>query len=171
MIRRIALVAAAGALAVPALATADTSDTPQAKSPAQQCRALQRTMGNGPFAGAYGTNDNRSNAFGKCVSQQARDQRKNRREAVQECRTEAAAQPGSPGNSGNAPKGGIGQCVSEKAQQKNGEDQNATLNAAKTCKRLRRDEPQQFAQRYGTRANAFGKCVSSTARARHDDES
>ena len=38
-------------------------------------------------------------------------------------------------------------------------------NAAKTCKALRTDDADAFAERYGTKPNAFGKCVSATAKA------
>jgi hypothetical protein len=58
------------------------------------------------FKDTYGTNKNKSNAFGKCVS--------------------------------------------------------STLdNAAKKCKKLKKDSPDEFKTQYGYKPNAFGKCVSA----------
>jgi hypothetical protein len=41
-------------------------------NPAKACAKLRTEMGTGPFRIAYGTNKNKSNAFGKCVSEMAR---------------------------------------------------------------------------------------------------
>ena len=54
--------------------------------------------------------------------------------------------PDSPGNSAAAP------------------GQSAEQNAAKKCKALRKTDPAGFASLYGTRPNAYGKCVSATAK-------
>ena len=43
-------------------------------------------------------------------------------------------------------------------------------NAAKECKAARKDDPVAFAEAWGEGKNAYGKCVSATARA-DDDES
>ena len=42
--------------------------------------------------------------------------------------------------------------------------QQAEKNAAKKCKALRKNDPAGFAALYGTRPNAYGKCVSATAK-------
>jgi hypothetical protein len=39
---------------------------------AKQCKAERQSMGAEPFANRYGTNANKRNAFGKCVSQKAK---------------------------------------------------------------------------------------------------
>jgi hypothetical protein len=52
----------------------DAEDQKQAeelKNAAKQCAAERRTMGEEAFAGKYGTNRNKRNAFGKCVSKKA----------------------------------------------------------------------------------------------------
>jgi len=54
--------------------------------------------------------------------------------------------PENPGNSQSAP------------------GQSAEKNAAKKCKALRKNNPAGFAALYGTRPNAYGKCVSATAK-------
>jgi len=42
--------------------------------------------------------------------------------------------------------------------------QQADKNAAKKCKAMRKNDPAGFAALYGTRPNAYGKCVSATAK-------
>jgi hypothetical protein len=46
-----------------------------AKSPAQACRAERTAMGEAAFREKYGTNRNKANAFGKCVSAKAKSRR------------------------------------------------------------------------------------------------
>jgi ribosomal protein L12E/L44/L45/RPP1/RPP2 len=64
----------------------------------------------------------------------------------------------------------FGKCVSQHTRrhrqegaQQAGQQAQAEKNAAKKCKAERKNDPQGFAQRYGTRRNAFGKCVSRNA--------
>ena len=61
-------------------------------------------------------------------------------------------QPASPGNSASAP------------------GQQATKNAAKKCKDLRKNQASSFATLYGTKPNAFGKCVSAQAKLESETE-
>ena len=42
--------------------------------------------------------------------------------------------------------------------------QDDRVNAAKTCKKAKKDDADQFEEDYGSRRNAFGKCVSRTAK-------
>jgi hypothetical protein len=54
----------------------DAEDQKQAealKNAAKKCAAERRTMGGEAFANQYGTNRNKRNAFGKCVSKKADD--------------------------------------------------------------------------------------------------
>ena len=44
-----------------------------AESPAKQCAEERRELGDEEFGDRYGTNGNKRNAFGKCVSKKARD--------------------------------------------------------------------------------------------------
>jgi hypothetical protein len=115
-------------------------------------------------------------SFKACVKSRARDEAKEEqsahKDAVQECRAERTEH-------GNA----FGKCVSAKAKAKeheaDAEDQQEATewgNAAKTCDDERGDTAesrQAFAEKYGTNANkknAFGKCVSQTARANHEQD-
>src|SRR5205823_5525610 len=82
------------ALAVPALADDNSSATPSAQ---QQCSTEKAQMGASAFAQTYGTNKNRSNAFGKCVSKRsaATDtaSQQAHANASQECTAEENADP------------------------------------------------------------------------------
>ena len=64
----IVTVALAAVLAPAAALAAD----PPSQSAEQQCRAQRTGMGAAAFNALYGTNANKSNAFGKCVSKLAR---------------------------------------------------------------------------------------------------
>jgi hypothetical protein len=60
----------------------------------------------------------------------------------------------------------LGKCVSSKAKALDQQQQQATINAAKTCKAERTKlGPTEFTKNYGGHSNAFGKCVSKTAHA------
>jgi hypothetical protein len=78
--RKLTLTAAAATLAValPGVAQADNAPSNAATQTASQlCRAERGTTDatRAAFATKYGTNKNKKNAFGKCVSQQAKVQR------------------------------------------------------------------------------------------------
>jgi len=174
--RRIILLAAVAVIAVPAFALAAGGSA--TKSAQSQCRAERAAMGTAVFKLTYGTNHNRSNAFGKCVSAHAKTNTKIEATAKQnastQCTTERAADPAAfalkYGTNKNG-KNAFGKCVSQKAkalanaQEKS--TQTAEINAAKQCKAERAAGPAAFALKYGTnhnRRNAFGKCVSKLAK-------
>jgi hypothetical protein len=177
--RRIILLAAVAVVAVPAFALAAGASATQ--SAQAQCRAERAAIGSAVFKLTYGTNQNRSNAFGKCVSAHAKTNTKIEATAKQnasgQCTTERTADPaafavkyGTNKNDANA----FGKCVSQKAkaladaQEKS--KQTAEINAAKQCKAERAAGPAAFAQKYGTnhnKRNAFGKCVSKLAKQQH----
>jgi hypothetical protein len=155
-------------------AVASASETP---SPAQQCRTERSQMGVEVFRQAYGTNKNRHNAFGKCVSKRARatdaataDAEQN---ASQACDAEEQADPAAFAEkygTGKNKRNAHGKCVSQKAKTdaaKTVEDQvMADVNAAKACREERKADPDAFRAKYGTnknKRNAFGKCVSKRA--------
>jgi hypothetical protein len=175
--RTLTILTLLGALAVssPALA-AHSSSTP---SPESQCRTERSAMGVDVFRQTYGTNKNRHNAFGKCVSKRATATEdaaaEAKQNAAQECKAERSADPAAFAQkygTGNHGANAFGKCVSQKAQAKTKakvDDQvDADVNAAKACKSERKADPQAFADKYGTnknKRNAFGKCVSKTAKA------
>ena len=182
--------AAAALLAVPSGAIAKPNHGDRVNA-AQECRAERggTDATREAFRVKYGTNANKRNAFGKCVSTRARDEEQEgevaRTNASKECKAEAeelgaeafAAKYGTGKKGANA----HGKCVSGKAKQHEAEAdaQDRQLiaerkSAAKTCAAERDDiGDTAFADRYGTnknKSNAFGKCVSQTAKAMHDDE-
>ena len=66
-----------GALALMATpALAGTGSSTASSDANKQCKAEQKAMGDKVFNDTYGTNKNKSNAFGKCVSQHAKTQEK-----------------------------------------------------------------------------------------------
>ena len=63
---------AALALAAPAIAEETAPTTTETPTAQEQCRTERTAMGKDVFAQTYGTNKNRANAFGKCVSKAAK---------------------------------------------------------------------------------------------------
>jgi hypothetical protein len=185
----------AGALSVlslPALAVADkpasnphkptsnhesvSSSPNSANSSSAQCRAERSALGEANFKNTYGTNANKSNAFGKCVSRQAALRATNEENASKRCRAEQTDPSFSATHSGKTFEqyygtnrnghNAFGKCVSRQAQERTADQQQARLNAAAKCRAEQRSDPTAFKVKYGTnrnKSNAFGKCVSKTA--------
>lgn len=138
--------------AVQANAAAEQSATP---NPARTCRAARTAMGNAAFTQLYGTNANKSNAFGKCVSKTAQAQTTNEVNAATQCRTDSTV------TSSTEPDA-FGKCVSAKSQSTSAQQEQATVNAAKTCEaELKSTGASAFDAKYKT----FGRCVSQHAKA------
>ena len=174
-------------LALPAGATAKPSDTDRTNA-AQECRAERGSSAatREAFSLKYGTNKNRKNAFGKCVSRASVDEEQEneaaKTNASKECKAERSADAlafamkyGTNKNGKNA----FGKCVSGKAKEKkakadeeDAEKAEKRKNAAKLCAAERTQTGREaFAIKYGTnkkKSNAFGKCVSRTAKAQND---
>ena len=180
--RKLAILGALVLMAAPASATAASST---AKSDAQkQCRAERTAMTTQIFRDTYGTNKNKHNAFGKCVShrtaQNDATEKTAHANASKECTAERDADPaafkdkyGTGKNKSNA----FGKCVSQKARAKTKKAEKsqvqAEVNAAKQCKDERTADPAAFKQKYGTnknKSNALGKCVSQKAKAQQDSQ-
>jgi hypothetical protein len=108
---------------------------PVVKRASKACKAERNEMGVEAFSEKYGSNKNRRNAFGKCVSRKSGKK--------------------------------LGKVL--------GKESGKVLNAARQCKAERSDpsfadthEGKTFDEFYGTNKNlknAFGKCVSSKAKA------
>ncbi len=163
-------------IGVLALSTNAFADAPSAS---KQCRSERSAMGTEVFRATYGTNHNKHNAFGKCVSKRAQATsdaaHAAKQNASQECTTEESADPAAfKAKYGTGKKGANahGKCVSQKAKAKTAEvvkhEVAADVHAAKTCKAERKADPAAFKEKYGTnknKRNAFGKCVSKQAKA------
>jgi hypothetical protein len=161
------------AVALVVAGAAFAANGPSQTNAAKACKAERTAMGEQAFKLLYGTNADRSNAFGKCVSKHARAEQKAMMNGSQTCRAErdtlgeAAfnAKYGKNGNDRNA----LGKCVSQHAKAALADQREATIKAAKTCKAERASlGAQAFRAKYGTnhnKANAFGKCVSKLVHA------
>jgi hypothetical protein len=175
------------ALALPVAVQAAEQPTGQDRqNAARECRALRAAMGRENFANQYGTNRNKSNAYGKCVSSKAREEARERQQArsnaARDCRAERADQNFPAAHEGKTfeqfygtgnGKNAFGRCVSQKARANKAEADQADqerINAARACRAEQRQDPDAFRQAYGSRRNAFGKCVSRKARAQHEQE-
>jgi hypothetical protein len=164
------------ACAAPALADSPLSTTTTTPSAAQLCHSEKAQMGAATFAQTYGTNANRANAFGKCVSKRAQQSADAataaKTSASAACKAEQTADPAAFAKKyGTGKKGAnaFGKCVSGQAKTRKAAavkaDTDANVNAAKTCKAARKADPAAFTAKWGKARNAFGKCVSSTAKA------
>jgi homogentisate 1,2-dioxygenase len=173
-VRKLVLIIAFALVAVPSALAANGSSS----SPAQRCDVQRTAIGTTAFNQLYGTNADRSNAFGNCVSKLARADEQNIANASKACKAEQedanfaanhggktfAQFYGTNKNGHNA----FGRCVSQKAEAAAQAQQQATINAARACKAEQKANPTAFKNRYGTNANksnAFGKCVSQKASA------
>jgi opacity protein-like surface antigen len=181
--RKIAALAVTAAVALPGAAFAD-GPASDSTSPARSCKEQRTAIGAAAFRDLYGTNRNKSNAFGKCVSRQTRSQdaalQEARQNAPAACREERDRDPAAFAAKYGTNRGktnAFGKCVSQTAKAESQEtieaNDDATINAAKACKAERRADPDAFAQRYGTNANkrnAFGKCVSQQVKRQQSDD-
>ena len=121
MRRAIIALAAAAALAIPAISIADQPSQQNKQNAAKFCKALRDSAGKDNFRSMFGGG---KNAFGKCVSKNAKkDQQQDQtahQNAAKQCKAEQAQDPaafkqkyGTNKNKSNA----FGKCVSQKEHQ------------------------------------------------------
>ena len=166
------IVATAAALCVPAAALADQPPPTATDLSAQGCTLQLAQLGAAQFRATYGN-------VGKCVSRAARSSRSIVLNAARACKAESAdagfadahagktfAQLyGSAGPRGkSAAANAYGKCVSSKARASVQQLTQAVLSAAKQCKADRSADKTAFAAKYGTKASAFGACVSASTK-------
>ena len=166
-----AALSVATALAIPSAALAEGGTTDPAKNAAVACKQMRSDMTSAIFKATFGTNKNKSNAFGKCVSRQTKTEKTNLSNASKDCKAERDSMGKDAFNGKYATNkkktNGFGKCVSGKAKAQSDEQVEAKVNAAKTCKDERAQDPAAFKEKWGTnknKKNAFGKCVSATAK-------
>ena len=166
MMRKLVLTALL-ALAVPAGALAvDQAPSPDDLAKAA-CKSEKAQMGTKTFAATYAASS-ASRATEACVAKRDGRAAADVKNAAKECKAERAADPaaftkkyGTNKNGRNA----YGKCVSAKAREAIQQTVEARVNAARTCKNLKAEQRAAFESAYGTTKNAFGKCVSKTAKA------
>jgi hypothetical protein len=185
---------AATALAVPAGAMAKQHPHPtkaQKADAKQYCQQLRKSAGKQNFREMFGTGKNHVNAMRNCKRSQsqelARDAKKAAKQAktnaAKQCKAERQADPSGfkdQYGTGKNGKNAYGKCVSQHAKQNRQEakaqedqEQETEVNAAATCKAERKDDPAAFNDKYGkngNKRNAFGKCVSSTAKKQEQEQ-
>jgi len=167
---------AAGSTRAPEVAVAAAADQPTptpADLASEACKTEKHQMGTKVFKLTY-TAKSTSKAMAACVAKAQPAAATEKENAAQACKAERDADPaafatryGTNKNKKNA----YGKCVSTKAQEATEQETQDRVDAAKTCKTERDADPAAFADKYGTnknKKNAFGKCVSATAKA--DDE-
>ena len=147
MYKSFALAGVIGALAVPAVAQAtETPTSTDRQNAAKECRVERGSTAatREAFTARYGTNHNKHNAFGKCVSAKARDEVKEREDAetgaAKTCRAEQGTTAATRaafelkyGTNKNK-KNAFGKCVSQAAK--------AAKDAGRSARRRRRRRPQ-----------------------------
>jgi hypothetical protein len=178
------------ALAAPAVASASNDPATNASKFCKQLAGASGGKHSESFAAAVRVmfpNAKRvsaKNAFGKCVSAKTREntgetnqaEEHAQKNAAKECKAQRSGDPAGFAAQWGDKKNAYGKCVSgtarkheqEAAEQEQTEDTN-TVNAARTCKAQRKDDAAGFADQWGTKGNAFGKCVSATARKKNDE--
>ena len=176
-----ALVAALAIAAIlPVAALADDASPSDKANGARSCQALKTSLGATTFASTYGTNADKSNAFGKCVSKWSQAEHQNRHAAAAACKAEqadanfAAQHAGKSFDQfyGSGKKGAnaMSRCLQAKRAAESAADKQAVVNAARACKTERKAMgADPFKAKYGTgadKSNAFGKCVAKLAAAK-----
>ncbi|HVH51615.1 MAG TPA: hypothetical protein VM690_05685, partial [Gaiellaceae bacterium] len=134
-------------------------------NPAQTCRAQRTSLGTAMFNKTYGKNASDKNAFGKCVSANAKSESSNEVNAATACKAEQSDTNFATNHGGktfdqfygsNADlSNSFGECVSAKAQASSSSQSEATVSAAKACAAEQSAGAAAFTAKYGT----FGKCV------------
>lgn len=175
---RVLILAFAVAALLPVAALADPAVPSDKANGARSCQALKTTLGEATFKATYGTNADKSNAMGQCVSKWTRAEHQSRHESETACKAEQADANFAAAHEGKtfAQFYGVGKqdanalqrCVQSKRQAASAEDREATVNAARQCKAERKLNEAAFKAKYGTnesKSNAFGKCVSKLAQA------
>ena len=173
--------ALAVAAIVPVAALADPASPSDKANGARACQALKAPaptgLGEATFKTTYGTNADKSNAFGKCVSSWTQAEHQNRHAATTACKAEqadagfAAAHEGKTFaqfyGAGKQGANALNRCIQSKRAAESTADKQAVVAAAKKCKAERKTMGETaFKGAYGTNAdksNAFGKCVAKLA--------
>jgi hypothetical protein len=177
---KVLVAAFAVAAILPVAALADEASPSDKANGARSCQALKASLGAATFASTYGTNADKSNAFGKCVSKWTQTEHQNRHAASTACTAEqadanfAASHDGKTFaqfyGSGKKGANAMNQCIQAKRAAESAADKQKVMNAARSCKAERKAiGADPFKAKYGTNAdksNAFGKCVSKLASAK-----
>jgi hypothetical protein len=161
------------ALAVPAAASAHGDDNTQStrENASKVCKRLRAELGKDLFRQTYGTNHNRRNAHGKCVSGHRFGVRKLVAQAVAECKAQGTAMKArhfGDDEQQNPDRQAFRECVKQKIAQMLAERRAAVEAAVKSCQDERAADEDAFREKYGRgehNRHAFFRCVVRTFRA------
>lgn len=164
---------------LPVAALADPASPSDKANGARACQTLRTALTDATFKTTYGTNADKSNAMGKCVSAWTQKEHQNRHAAETACKAEqadagfAAAHGGKTFaqfyGGGKSGVSSLNRCIQSKRAAESAAEKADVVAAAKTCKAQRKSMGDAvFKTTYGTNAdksNAFGKCVAKLASA------
>ena len=150
--------ALAALLVVPTTAAAAPTKA-DTKAASAECHALRAAAGKENFRALV------NGAMGKCVSEKAREEARERRAARRAAREACEAED----LKGRAFANCVSATAKENKAEKDAKD-DARIEAAADCREAQQADATTFGETYGTGRNAFGKCVTATAEAKHDEE-
>jgi hypothetical protein len=118
MTRMLVVCASVGMLLVPTALAADPTPA-DFKNAAKYCKAVRESKGVEAFQSLYGTNPNKKNAFGKCVSKTANAKAEKREDAEEQSAATAACKKEKADNAAKFAQDykNFGQCVKAKKNQ------------------------------------------------------
>jgi hypothetical protein len=168
MKKTILAVAASCALLLPLAALAAEGAPAPSTIASQICKQEKVTLGVN-FNSTYGTNADKSNAFGKCVSKNAKNAQSAVANAAKACTAEQTADAAAFAvkyGKNEHDKNAFGKCVSMKAKAAADARAAAAPSAAKSCKAAAKADATAYATKYGTGKDALGKCVAATSKSK-----
>ena len=127
------------------------------KSPAKHCKALRAEMGPEAFRATFAAKRGR-NALGRCVSTQRRALNAARKRARRACRAQ--------GMRGRAMK----RCMRAKLAAEPAPTPAQYQAAVEECRADQAEDPEGFAEEFGTAPHALAKCVADEIAAGAEDE-
>jgi hypothetical protein len=142
-----------------AMAAPTKADT---KAASKQCHDERTAAGTKENFLAIGDPDYKN--FGDCVSRGAKEEAAERKAARKQALADCKAQD----LKGKEHAACVKAETKENKAAADAEDKNK-VNAAKSCREQQKADAAAFAAAYGTGKNAFGKCVSKTAREKNDE--
>jgi hypothetical protein len=124
------------------------------------CKAERAAVGAATFAETYG-----SNGLGACKSEYAAAAGDAAKNAAAACRAERKKHPRAFRKKyglGKKKRDAFGRCVSRRASNGMGDAVAENVSAAQDCRDFRDEDPEGFADMYGSEADSFALCVVDT---------
>jgi hypothetical protein len=148
-----------------ALASAQSKAARDAATAA--CKSERAAVGAAIFTETYG-----SNGLGACKSEYAAAAGDAAKNAAAACRAERKKNPRSFRKKyglGKKKRDAFGRCVSKRARGGMGDAVTENVSAAQDCRDFRDEDPEGFADMYGSEADSFALCVVDTKALNDED--